>query len=276
MTYQEIKDRLSKCELALTRIKNGDKNSYKSADLENTTKKLEMLKEVFQKQLKLMKEEDEMEPGFVATDDEDTAADLAKDGVKVKLTSEQEGVEFSAEEMKAVAKKAGEALIKALRNAGDEIDTIKAHHFDINTFDIYVKYKSEFEDEFTFDIKEDKLHLVDFSFDKELVDVGVKPSGEALVNVDVLANELTKHFKSLNEEPITEEENDRQKYLRMLDMYKRAGRNDRDDLRPKLEKAADQLGIKLQLKEAPEGLFYLKVDLLLLIHHEFLELYFCF
>ena len=59
MTYQEIKDRLSKCELALTRIKNGDKNSYKSADLENTTKKLEMLKEVFQKQLKLMKEEDE-------------------------------------------------------------------------------------------------------------------------------------------------------------------------------------------------------------------------
>ena len=47
----------------------------------------------------------------------------------------------------------------------------------------------------------------------------------------------------------------------MLDMYKRAGRNDRDDLRPKLEKAADQLGIKLQLKEAPEGIFYLKVDI---------------
>ena len=327
MTYQEIKDRLSKCELALSKIKDGTYNSTTVQDLEATREKLEVLKESY---LKLLKEEDDMEPGFVATDDEDKAADLAKDGVKVKLTSEQEGVEFSAEEMKAIAKKTGEALIKALRNAGDEIDTIKAHSFDINTFDIYVKYKNDFEDEFTFDVRDDRLHLVDFSFDKELVDVGVKPSGEAIVNVDVLANELTKHFKSLNEEDINEniptvfddesmdallniilkyvedpadaerelekfedggydalspellanldrdpefkawynnlhsikeEENDRQKYLRMLDMYKRAGRNDRDDIRPKLEKAAKQLGIKLQLSEAPEGMYYLKVDI---------------
>ena len=323
MTYQEIKDRLSKCELALSKIKDGTYNSTTIQDLEATREKLEVLKESY---LKLLKEEDDMEPGFVATDDEDKAADLAKDGVKVKLTSEQEGVEFSAQEMKAIAKKTGEALIKALRNAGDEIDTIKAHSFDINTFDIYVKYKNDFEDEFTFDVRDDRLHLVDFSFDKELVDVGVKPSGEAIVNVDVLANELTKHFKSLNEEDINEniptvfddesmdallniilkyvedpadaerelekfedggydalspellanldrdpefkawynnlhsikeEENDRQKYLRMLDMYKRAGRNDRDDIRPKLEKAAKQLGIKLQLSEAPEGMYYL-------------------
>ena len=327
MTYQEIKDRLSKCELALSKIKDGTYNSTTVQDLEATREKLEVLKESY---LKLLKEEDDMEPGFVATDDEDKAADLAKDGVKVKLTSEQEGVEFSAQEMKAIAKKTGEALIKALRNAGDEIDTIKAHSFDINTFDIYVKYKNDFEDEFTFDVRDDRLHLVDFSFDKELVDVGVKPSGEAIVNVDVLANELTKHFKSLNEEDINEniptvfddesmdalfnlilkyvedpadaerelekfedggydalspellasldrdpefkawynnlhsikeEENDRQKYLRMLDMYKRAGRNDRDDIRPKLEKAAKQLGIKLQLSEAPEGMYYLKVDI---------------
>ena len=258
MTYQEIKDRLSKCELALSKIKNGTYQSTSQNDLQATKEKLEILKESY---IKLLKEEDDMEPGFVATDDEDTAADLAKDGVKVKLTSEQEGIEFSANEMRPIAKKVGEALIKALRDVGDEIETIKAHDLDINTFDIYVKYKNDFEDEFTFDVRDDKLHLVDFSFDKELVDVGVKPSGEAIVNVDVLANELTKHFKSLNEEGINEDENDRQKYLRMLDMYKRAGRNDRDDIRPKLEKAAKQLGIKLQLSEAPEGIFYLKVDI---------------
>ena len=259
MTYQEIKDRLSKCELALSQIKNGTYNSTTSISLEKAKEKLEVLKESLTKQLSLLKEEDEMEPGFVATDDEDTAADLAKDGVKVKLTSEQEGIEFSAEEMKGIARKVGEALIKALRDVGDEIETIKAHDFDVNTFDIYVKYKNDFEDEFTFDVRDDRLHLVDFSFDKDLVDVGVKPSGEAIVNVDVLANELTKHFKSLNEEGINEEENDRQKYLRMLDMYKRAGRNDRDEIRPKLEKAAKQLGIKLQLSEAPEGTHYIKV-----------------
>jgi hypothetical protein len=45
----------------------------------------------------------------------------------------------------------------------------------------------------------------------------------------------------------------------MLDMYKRASRNDRDGIRPKLEKAAKQLGIKLQLSEAPEGIHYIKV-----------------
>jgi len=264
MTYQEIKDRLSKCELALSQIKNGTYNSSTSINLEKAKEKLEVLKESLTKQLSLLKEEDEMEPGFVATDDEDTAADLAKDGVKVKLTSEQEGIEFSAKEMRPIAKKVGEALIKALRDVGDEIETIKAHDIDVNTFDIYVKYKNDFEDEFTFDVRDDRLHLVDFSFDKDLVDIGVKPSGEAIVNVDVLANELAKHFKSLNEEgikvhSIKEEENDRQKYLRMLDMYKRASRNDRDGIRPKLEKAAKQLGIKLQLSEAPEGIHYIKV-----------------
>ena len=287
MTYQEIKDRLSKCELALTKIKNGTSRNTTSIDLIKTKETLEVLKESLTKRLALLKEEEDMgDDGYVATDDKGAAEDLANKGVKVKLTNEQGGIEFSADEMKIIAKKVGEALIKALRDVGDEIETIKAHDFNINTFDISIKYKNDFEDEFTFDIREDRLHLVDFSFEKELVDVGVKPSGEAIVNVDVLTNELTKHFKSLNEEDnreddelspeelankhagspffkenLKEEENDRQKYLRMLDMYKRAGRNDRDDLRPRLEKAAKQLGIKLQLSEAPEGLFYLKVDI---------------
>ena len=203
-----------------------------------------------------IKEEEMGDDGFVATDDEKKAADLAKDGVKVKLTSEQEGITFSIKETKAIAKEVGKALIEALREAGDEIETIKAHHIQENTFDVYVKYKNDFEDEFTFDIREDRLHLVDFSFDKDLVDVGVKPSGEPIVNVDVLKNELLKHFKSLNEE-----ETDRQKYLRMLDMYKKSSGQDRKDLKGKVEKAAKQVGIKLQLSEAPEGMYYLKVDI---------------
>jgi hypothetical protein len=40
--------------------------------------------------------------------------------------------------------------------------------------------------------------------DAELIDVGIKPSGEALVNVDVLTNELTKFFKSVNEGEVSE------------------------------------------------------------------------
>ena len=256
MTYQEIKDRLSKCELALSKIKDGTYSSTSPTDLNKIEEKLNLLKESYTKLLKEVEDGEIGDDGFVSTDDEDKAADLAKDGVKVKLTSEQEGVLFSVEETKAIAKEVGKALIEALRAAGDEIETIKAHRIEENTFDVYVRYKNDFEDEFTFDIRNDKLHLVDFSFDKELVDVGIKPSGQPIVNVDVLKNELLKHFKSLNEE-----ETDRQKYLRMLDMYKKASGQERKDLKDKVLKAANQVGIKLQLSEAPEGMFYLKVDI---------------
>jgi len=262
MTYQEISNRLSKCELALSKIKNGTYGSTIPADLNKTVKTLEVLKESLNKQLSIIKEEEEMgDDGYVSTDDQGAAEDLANKGVKVKLTAESEQVEFPADQIKVVAKDVGKALINALRQAGDELEKIKAHSFETNSFEISVKYKSDFEDEFSFHITNDKLVLVDFSFSKELVDVGVKPSGEAIINIDVLSNELTKHFKSLNEYVVNEEETESQKYLRMLDMYKRASRIDRDELRPRLEKAAKQIGIKLQLSEAPEGLFYLKVDI---------------
>ena len=326
MTYQEIKDRLSKCELALNKIKGGTYTSTTPTELEKTKEKLELLRESYQNMLK--EADDEMgDDGFVATDDEDKAKDLAKKGVKVKLTKEQEGIEFSVEETKGIAKEVGKALIEALREVGDEIETVKGRNIEPNSFEIYVKYKNDFEDEFSFYISGDTLHIVDFSFDKEIGDVGVKPSGEAIVHVDVIKNNLVKHFKSLNEQSgndeyldilfniilkytkdpndaeveldnyisqgydgfsdalqanlsrdmefisltqqghdeetykreISEQESDRQRYLTLLDMYKRAGRNDREDLKPKLEKAAAKIGIKVQLSEAPEGMFYIKV-----------------
>ena len=263
MTYKEIKDRLSKCEIALNSIKDGSKTYSTVKDLAATKSKLEMLKESLTKKLLIIKEEDEEmgDDGYVATDDEGAAEDLANKGVKVKLTKEEQQVTFSIGQIKDVAKEVGKALIEALRQAGDEIESIKAHSFEENSFEISVVYKSNFEDEFSFHIDNSKLVLVDFSFSKELVDVGVKPSGEALINVDVLVNELTKHFKSLNESEVNEEETDSQKYLRMLDIYKKASRIDRDKLRHKLDKAAKQVGITLQLSEAPEGMFYLKVDI---------------
>ena len=49
MTYQEIKDRLSKCELTLEKIKNGNTNS---TEAKNQTAKLELLRESYVKLLK--------------------------------------------------------------------------------------------------------------------------------------------------------------------------------------------------------------------------------
>ena len=84
MTYQEIKDRLTKCENTLNLIKNGQYKSVKKVDIEETTKKLEVLRESLQKQLI------EADKGVVQTDDEDKAKELADDGVNVKLTSEMD------------------------------------------------------------------------------------------------------------------------------------------------------------------------------------------
>ena len=79
MTYQEIKERLTKCELTLEKIKDGQ---YTGKNIAQKTEQLTVLKESLQKQLL------EAEKGMVSTDDEDKAADLADKGINVKLTSE--------------------------------------------------------------------------------------------------------------------------------------------------------------------------------------------
>jgi len=78
MTYQEIQDRLSKCESTLEQLKNG---SVKPTE-KITVKNLELLKESLEKQLS------EADKGIVYTDDEAKAKNLADKGANVKLTSE--------------------------------------------------------------------------------------------------------------------------------------------------------------------------------------------
>mgnify|MGYP000397675966 CR=1 FL=1 len=69
MTYKELKDRLSKCELTLSKLK--DSNTIGSTkDIKNKVQQLTLLKESLQIQLA------EADKGVVYTDDEDTAKDL--------------------------------------------------------------------------------------------------------------------------------------------------------------------------------------------------------
>ena len=119
MTYQEIKDRLSKCELTLEKIKNGTYKNNKSINVEETAKQLTILRESLQKRLS------EADKGVVATDDEAKAKDLADDGVNVKLTSEMKpGDEKSQEHerMKRLTPKDQETIAKIyalMQNAND-------------------------------------------------------------------------------------------------------------------------------------------------------------
>ena len=215
MTYKEIKDRLSKCEYTLKCLQKG---TYKNLTADETAEKVQkvtMLKESLEKQLA------EADKGIIYTDDESKAKDLADDGANVKLTvkerlTQNTGAKFSVEETKSIAKVVGKAVAKALKNAGDELAHMKATDIEENSFEIYVEYKKGNNDQFSFYVVDDRLHLVDFSFDKELVDVGVKPSGEPVVNVDVLANELIKHFKSINEmKPGSEEAMEHERFKKL-------------------------------------------------------------
>ena len=245
MTYKELKDRLSKCELTLSKLK--DSNTIGSTkDIKNKVQQLTLLKESLQIQLA------EADKGVVYTDDEDTAKDLADDGANVKLTKEGEGVKFSVDETKAIAKSVGESVALAVKNLGDEIAHMKATNIEENSFDINIEYRNDNEDSFSFYIKEDSLHLQDFSFDKELTDVGVKPSGEAQVNVEHLANELTKHFKSMNEKVDSKDKPELKKLSKALSNSVKAHL----DQKKSLDKA---INTESEVSEAPDDMYYIKV-----------------
>jgi len=254
MTYQEIKERLSKCELTLSKLQDNS-NSSLSSDNKNKVKQLTMLKESLQKQL------NEADKGVITTDDEDTAKDLADKGSNVKLTVKERlqddtGVKFTVDETKSIAKKVGEAVAKSLKSMGDEVAHMKGRDIEENSFDIFIEYKNGSEDNFSFYIVDDGLHLTDFSFDKEITDVGVKPSGEAVVNVDVVANELTKHFKGNTNEVInTDDKPELKKLSKALSNSVKA----HQDQKKALDKAINTEG-EDSVSEAPDGVHYIKVE----------------
>ena len=203
MTYEEIKKRLTKCQSALETLDNTYKGGQVPAAQAVTIQKLQTLEESLKSKLTIIKEE---ESGTIFTDDEGEALELSKKGANVKLTKENDrlnknnGVEFNLEATKQLAKLTGKAVIIALKKAGDAIQSIRAINIEAMSFEIDVEYKdNNHGDEFAFHIENNKLILADFSFTKPLVEVGVKPSGEPILNVDVLANELLKHFQSLSE-----------------------------------------------------------------------------
>ena len=208
MTYQEIKDRLTKCESTLTSLK---AQTIQTKAVENKIKTLSLVKESLHNKLNLL--EGTAKTYLVTPKQGQTTAvslgdderDALKDADDVKAIKGVDGEEikeevgdFTVDQTKAIAKQVGAAVAKALKVGGEEIASMKGKHIEENSFDIYVQYKNNSDDSFSFHIEKDKLILADFSFSKEMGEVGIKPSGEAIVMVDVIADNLNTHFKSLN------------------------------------------------------------------------------
>ena len=124
MTYRELKERLSKCELTLEKIKNGSHTQKNNIKVKETTTKLTLLRESLRKQLSEM----DMKGGTISTDDESKAEKLAKKGANVKLTSEMKpGDEESLEHerMKKLSPKDQEAIAKIKALMQREKDAIE-------------------------------------------------------------------------------------------------------------------------------------------------------
>ena len=212
MTYKEIKDRLTKCEKSLLKIKATSSTAPLSKEAEAQVAKLELLKESLTKKLDeaqsktyLVTPKSGQTTAVSMSDDETDALKDADDvkaikGIDGEEVKENTGTIYSVEDTKAIAKKVGLACAKGLKNLGDEISHMKAKHIEENSFEIHVEYKKDGKDDtFAFHIQNDNLHLADFSFNKVIGQVGTKPSGEAIVQVDVIANELQKHWNSMKE-----------------------------------------------------------------------------
>jgi hypothetical protein len=217
MTYEEIKDKLGKCERSLSALQNGNYASLPQAQVPAAINQLQVMKEELSNQLMVLEQEKTafVNKTAISYEDEQELRDLKNNtdidsiktakGKKIKETI-QENIQISMEQTKAIAKKAGEATLKALKNMGEGISSSKAKRIVPGKFEIFVEFKNGKESIYEFIIdKEDRLHLKNEDFDKMVGQVGVQPSGEAILHVDVVAGNIQRAIKAnLRESEVNE------------------------------------------------------------------------
>ena len=262
MTYKEIKERLTQCEATLKKLKASDNTKSPETQIKHA-KAVRTLSEQISKYKKMLKEGPEKTYIITPKGGKPTAASMSDDeieGIKdaddveaikgVDGAEIKEGAKFDLESTKLIAGKVGEAVYKALKALGDEVAHMKAVNIEDSDFDIKVEYKKDTNiDQFSFYIDEDNLILVDFSFRKTIGKVGQKPSGEPIVQVDVIADALQKHFKSLAEGMSDQEFADAKEKERL----------EKHPEKDKIKAVQAMMQKEKGVNEAPEGMFYIKV-----------------
>lgn len=139
---------------------------------------------------------------IVTVGGEEELKDLAQDpditGVETdKGRKLKEQINFSEFEVREIARAVQKCLVEAAREVGDEIVNSGVSSSSDEGFEIKVRYKNKKVKSYNFYIdQEDKVHIHGYDYDKELGEVGVKPSGEAVISREIFINELVKFFKS--------------------------------------------------------------------------------
>ena len=215
MTYQEIKDRLSKCENELKSLKERPNSNLTVADINSQIKKLTVLKEIFKIQLneegntiittkkgatKVVPNLDKKQQQALK-DDPNINSIETTDGMKIK-----EGG-FDQNETASIAANVGKAVVLALNSMGEGISSARVINIKPDSFNVRIVFRNDNEEVYEFYINEDdRLILKHSSYDRDLADVGAKPSGEAVVNVDVVKDAFSKELENIMAETMTDQE----------------------------------------------------------------------
>ena len=214
MTYEEIKNKLNKCERSLQALRAGTHTQINNIPVPQAITQLEVMKEALENELVILEQEktafvnnraieyeDEEELTKLKNNSDVDSIKTAK-GKRIKELLDlnetlYEGINVSMEETKAVAKKAGEALIKALKSMGEGMSAAKAKKIAPGKFTLEVEFKNNNISTYEFTIDEaDKLYLEDPDFRKMVGQIGVQPSGEVVLHVDVVAGNLTRAIQA--------------------------------------------------------------------------------
>ena len=219
-TYDDIRKKLNKIEKTLTILKNQDRSI---PQVQEDIKKVLALKH------KLLTE---AVTGMVVTDDPREAEKMAKKGLNARLVKKntsttvnttssgvklsEGGLQVTDRETKGVAREVGKSLVRALKESGEELSRAGIRRSKAGEFTVHVVFKTGVDKEYDFYLSRDQLYLQDGEQNVDLVEIGIQPSGEIIVNKDVLKNELIRHFKTMNISESTVEDFILQTYVELL------------------------------------------------------------
>lgn len=199
MTYEEIKKRLNKCELALKELNKAQQPSQNKEQVE----KLTLLKESLERQLAEFDQVELPAQPIAEKQEEESEEEVDFEGEDQDDVSSSNSLTLA--DTIVVSKKVGKALTVAIKRNGDEIQQAKAVDIEPGTFAVAITYPNDNTDSFKFVISQDSIILEHGDDRVNVGDVKIKTSGDVVVHEEIVADNIYKYFQILAEEKVEEE-----------------------------------------------------------------------
>jgi hypothetical protein len=121
--------------------------------------------------------------------------EMSNDGIKTYMVNE----DLDMNQTQLLSKEVAKALVLALKEENQELSSLKIKNLEPNSFEIYVTYKDEANDEFSFHVDGDKLKLSDFTFTEVLATVDENGNVDRNEVKDNLLKTWAKYFPKKDE-----------------------------------------------------------------------------